>query len=113
MPDGKYVYVTHLVPDPGSVSVIDTATNTVVAAISVEGVPAAVAVTPDGKHVYVANGGSNTVSVIETASRRFQPLHDPQHSRRVPRAPLMGGQLLRFQFASDSARGHALGCLPS
>jgi YVTN family beta-propeller protein len=30
--------------------------------------PSGIAVTPDGAHVYVSNQGSNTVSVIDTAS---------------------------------------------
>jgi YVTN family beta-propeller protein len=51
-----------------TVSVIDTATNMVVATIPVGGGPAGVAVVPDGKHVYVTNGSSNTVSVVDTAT---------------------------------------------
>ena len=43
-----------------TVSVIDTATNTVVATIPVGIDPFGVAVTPDGKHAYVANGSSTT-----------------------------------------------------
>jgi len=62
------------VADFGSntVSVIDTATNTVLTGpgfpIPAGTSPVAVAVTPDGKHAYVANAGSNNVSVIATAS---------------------------------------------
>ncbi len=51
-----------------TVSVIATATNTVVATIPVGGTPTGVAVTPDGAKVYVANTSSGTVSVIDTAS---------------------------------------------
>ena len=47
---------------------IDTATNTVVATVTVGTNPFGVAITPDGKHAYVANDGSNNVSVIDTAS---------------------------------------------
>jgi YVTN family beta-propeller protein len=50
-----------------TVSVIDTATNTVIATVSVGGGPFGVAVTPDGSKVYVTNG-DNTVSVIATAT---------------------------------------------
>ncbi len=46
---------------------IDTASNTVVAMVPVGRFPSWVAITPDGKHAYVANQGSTTVSVIETA----------------------------------------------
>jgi YVTN family beta-propeller protein len=53
----------------GTVSVIDTATNTVVGLpIPVGKEPFGVDVTPDGKHAYVANRGSNNVSVIDTAT---------------------------------------------
>jgi YVTN family beta-propeller protein len=55
-----------------TVSVIDTATNTVIATIPAGGfVLTGVAVTPDGSKVYVANSGGgngNTVSVIDTAT---------------------------------------------
>ncbi len=47
---------------------IDTASNTVAATVAVGGGSFGVAVTPDGKHAYVANLGSGTVSVIDTAS---------------------------------------------
>jgi YVTN family beta-propeller protein len=54
----------------GTVSVIDTATTppSVVATVGMGNEPAGVAVTPDGKQVYVTNFNSNTVSVIDTAS---------------------------------------------
>ncbi len=67
-PDGNYAYVTNL--GSNTVSVIATATNTVVATIPDVSSPSGVAVTPDGKHAYVSNGGSNTVSVIATASNK-------------------------------------------
>src|SRR5215471_5713243 len=51
-----------------TVSVIDTATNTVTATIPVGSFPFGVAVIPDGSKVYVPNIGDNTVSVIGTAT---------------------------------------------
>ena len=45
---------------------INTATNTVAKTIQVGSSPSAVAVSPNGTRVYVANTGSNTVSVIDT-----------------------------------------------
>jgi YVTN family beta-propeller protein len=49
--------------------VIDTAANTVAAAtIPVGTSPRGVAITPDGKHAYVANVISNNVSVIDTSN---------------------------------------------
>jgi uncharacterized repeat protein (TIGR01451 family) len=58
------------VPNEGShtVSVIDTASNTVTATIPVGFGPRGAAVTPDGAFVYVANWISGTASVIDTAS---------------------------------------------
>ncbi len=49
-------------------SVIDTATGVVSATITVGNAPIGVTITPDGKHVYVANNGDGTVSVIDTAT---------------------------------------------
>jgi YVTN family beta-propeller protein len=51
----------------GTVSVIDTASNTVVKTIEVEGAEA-VAVTPDGDHVYVTQRFPSGVTVIDTAT---------------------------------------------
>jgi YVTN family beta-propeller protein len=66
-PDGTHAYVTDY--GSASVSVIATATNTVVGTpIPVGNLPGGVAVTPDGTQVYVANVYSGTVSVIATAS---------------------------------------------
>ena len=59
-------YVTNSGSD--TVSVVDTATNLVVAIIPVGDWPRALAVTPDGSRVYVVNTQSGTVSVINTAS---------------------------------------------
>ena len=61
-PDGKHAYVanngTGLVgtgSESNTVSVIDTAKGVVSDTITVGNGPVGVAVTPDGKHVYVAN----------------------------------------------------------
>jgi YVTN family beta-propeller protein len=59
-------YVTN--SNDNTVSVIDAATNTVVATIPVGNQPDQVAVTPDGAHAYVTNFFDSTVSVIATAS---------------------------------------------
>ena len=47
---------------------IATASNTVVATVTIGTNPEIVAITPDGSYAYVANQGSNTASVIATAS---------------------------------------------
>jgi YVTN family beta-propeller protein len=55
--------------EAGTVTVIDTATNTVVATVPVGVGPFGVAATPDGRRVYVTNsGGPYSVSVIDTAT---------------------------------------------
>ena len=66
-PDGSKVYVAN--NGAGTVSVISTATDTVLGpAITVGSSPVGVGVTLDGSKVYVANEGSNSVSVIATAT---------------------------------------------
>ncbi|HEX3430217.1 MAG TPA: YncE family protein [Rhizomicrobium sp.] len=52
----------------GTVSVIDTSTNTVTATIPGFNFPSGVAATPDGRKVYVVNEAGNSVSVVETSS---------------------------------------------
>jgi YVTN family beta-propeller protein len=58
-----FTYVTSLADD--TVSVLDTATNTVSTIPLPHAGPWGVALAPDGKRAYVANSGSNTVSVID------------------------------------------------
>jgi YVTN family beta-propeller protein len=66
-PDGTRAYVTISFPN-NFVSVIDTATNTVVATIPVGVAPNGIAITPDGTRAYVTDNGSDTVSVIDTTN---------------------------------------------
>lgn len=61
-------YITNT--SAGTVSVIDTATNTVTATIAVGGTDTGVAVSPDGSKVYIGSFDTNTVSVIATATNR-------------------------------------------
>jgi len=64
-PAGTRVYVAN---DNGdTVSVINTADNTVTATVAVGGWPCAIAVNPAGTRVYVANSDDDTISVIDTA----------------------------------------------
>jgi YVTN family beta-propeller protein len=55
-------------PDDDSVSVINTATNTVLRKISVGDEPQSVAVDPNNTFAYVANAASNNVTVIRITS---------------------------------------------
>ncbi|MBI3990295.1 MAG: hypothetical protein HY347_11850, partial [candidate division NC10 bacterium] len=68
-----FAYVANFDQDnlsSGTVSVIDTATNTVTDTVAVGGRPDGLAAHPDGTKVYVANHyeGSNSISVIDTAT---------------------------------------------
>jgi YVTN family beta-propeller protein len=69
-PDGSKVYVTDSFALFHSVSVIDSATNTVIATTGdrIAGGAFGVAVSPDGSKVYVTNGDSDTAEVIDTAT---------------------------------------------
>jgi len=88
-PDNRYVYVpyeTQLGAEgnyraPGFVAVIDTTTNTIVSRIPVGNRPTGIAVSPNGRQLYVVNeyepvvhgpgqeSSYGTVSVIDTSSR--------------------------------------------
>ena len=72
-----FVYVTSSPPGSGSqilrdtVKVIDTATSTVVASISIDGVAKGLAVTADGKRAYVTitqGFSTGSVSVLDAAT---------------------------------------------
>jgi len=92
-PDGSKVYVTNGAP-LNTVSVIDTATNTVSATIPVGADPSGVAVTPDGSKVYVGNFGSNTVSVIDTATNTVSatiPVGSAPNHVSIQRDPRFAG----------------------
>jgi YVTN family beta-propeller protein len=65
-----YVVNTGTPSGNGSVSVIDTTSNTIVATIPVHKLPSAIDVDSAGHRAYVANSGSNTVSVIDLDRRR-------------------------------------------
>ena len=71
-PDGTRAYVTNF--SSGTVSVIDTASNTEIATVPVGVNPIGVAVHPSGAWVYVANSGldpvlpNHVISVISTAT---------------------------------------------
>jgi len=64
-PGGTRVLVANR--SDNTVSVINTATNTVIATIPVGSLPSEVAVTPGGTRAYVTNEGSGNVSVINVA----------------------------------------------
>lgn len=61
-----FAYVSNI--SGNNVSVVNTATNTVVSFVSVPAGPTGLAVMPDGSAVYVASQSMNNVSVINTSS---------------------------------------------
>ncbi|WP_328691666.1 IPT/TIG domain-containing protein [Streptomyces caniferus] len=65
-PDGRHVYVTNF--GTSSISVIDTATRTVITTIAVTNGPWEIVITPDGLRAYVACFGTDSVAVIDTAT---------------------------------------------
>jgi YVTN family beta-propeller protein len=65
-PTNHSVYVTQ--PDLNTVSVIDAATNDVVATIPVRQRPLGIAVDPRSRRVHVADSGFKTVSVIDIST---------------------------------------------
>jgi YVTN family beta-propeller protein len=90
-PDGKSSYVTSITcgrllcsgpsnpPQLASVEVIDTASNSLTATITIGNLPTAqtpgvllsgIAISPDGTHAYVSNGEGNQIWAIDTASNQ-------------------------------------------
>jgi YVTN family beta-propeller protein len=65
-PDRATAYVPNF--DNDTVSVIDTASNTVTATIVVAGSPNGVVASPDGNFVYVTAYNASNVRVIDTGS---------------------------------------------
>lgn len=66
-PDGAFIYVANYVdgnPGTGTMSVIRTSDNTVVATIPGFSGPFDIAITPNGKRAYVTNFGSNNFSPV-------------------------------------------------
>jgi YVTN family beta-propeller protein len=93
--DGAYVYVTNLLSN--SVSVVSTATNTVVNTIAVGTRPIAIAITSNGTSAYVPNDGDNTVSVINIATNAVAATIPVQNSPRGVATTQMG----RYVYVSN------------
>ena len=99
-PDGSKVYVGDEIPFVGgTVSVIDTVTNTVIATIPVGLIPEGVAVTPDGSKVYVTSIETNTVSVVDTATNTVSAtIHIP------PLNPVIGATPSSVAVTPDGSK---------
>ena len=70
-PNGRTAWVTAEIS--GSVCAVDARRHELIECVEIEkgaGKPVGVAVSPDSKRVYVANGGTNAVVVLDAATRR-------------------------------------------
>ncbi|MBI3890262.1 MAG: beta-propeller fold lactonase family protein, partial [Candidatus Wallbacteria bacterium] len=66
-PNGRSVYVTNRAS--GTVSVIDSASRTVLRTLAVGTEPCGIAVSPNGTRAYVANAMSNSISVLDLSAK--------------------------------------------
>ena len=93
----QFAYVTNSQSD--SVSVIDTATHTVIATVTGIGRPIGVAVTPNGSCVYVTDTENYVVTVIDAATNTW-----------LANIPSGKGS---HSVAADSSTGHVFVPVPS
>ena len=98
-PDGSFVYVAN---QNGTVSVIQTSDNTVVATVDVGSEPFGVAVTPDGSHAYVTNSDDGTVSVIQTSDNTVVDTVDVGNSPTGIAANMEGTMVFVANTGSDT-----------
>jgi len=71
-----YAYVTNVNASDGSITVIDTATLSVVSTVRFNNTPSTpnfVAITPDGAHAYITNSYHNNVLVVDTSLALTDP----------------------------------------
>jgi len=99
--DGKYVYVL----GNEAVFVVSTKSNTVVATVSDLGYPSDLALSPDGKYVYVTEAGRDVVSAINTSTYCVDFSVDAGRSPRVVVVSPDGGCL----YVSNSYTGSSDG----
>ncbi|HWX43546.1 MAG TPA: YncE family protein, partial [Blastocatellia bacterium] len=66
-------YVVSGTPAAGAVTPVNTVTNTAGSPIAIGGGAQSIAVTPNGKTVYVPKGVLNTVTPIRTATNTVRP----------------------------------------
>lgn len=69
-PDGREVWTSQMTM-PGSVLVLDVGTLQTRHRIAVDDMPAEVTFSPDGRYAFVANSMSESVTVIEAATKRI------------------------------------------
>ena len=109
-PDGTRAYVANL--NSRSISIIDTATYTVLANVDVAVSATAVAVSPDGSKLYVTDGGGDTVTVLGLANRAPVVTAPPTVGTAAPDTGAVDGNLnvsdidtLTYTLTTPPAKG--------
>ncbi len=107
-PGARFLYIANRGSRDGgpgnTVSVIDTATNTLAATVTVDSGPSGIGITPNGAFVYVANQFAGTVAVIDTN----KALTDPSHSviKTIP----VGDEPVPVAITPDGRFAYVSGC---
>lgn len=122
-PDGKRAYVAN--QGSGTVSVIDTAKDTVMATVATGAGATGVGLTPDGSRAYVGNVAAGTVSVIDTETNSviktiavgtgpLAAIVTPDGGR-VYVTDFLGGRVFVIDSATNTVAGPsiAVGVLPT
>jgi YVTN family beta-propeller protein len=91
------------IANDGSVSIVDLKTGREISHVVVGLHPSGMAVTPDGKHVVVANASSDTLSVIDTGSRKVFETISTKPAERLP----FGSAPNAVVFSADGRRLYA------
>ena len=107
-PDGTRAYVANF--GSNIVSIINTATNTVVGTIAVGTGPTGVVITPDGTVAYVTNTADNTVSVINIATNAVVATLPVGLNPLVPGICSNGNALLAAGLTFTANTSGALSC---
>src|SRR5207247_818390 len=99
-PDGRRVFVVH--QSSGDVAVIDTATDSLIRNVAIDGMQSKdVLATPDGRFVYAANYSSSEVSVIDTTTYLVRNIATPAGPRRLAITPA-GDRIFASDFLGNS-----------
>jgi YVTN family beta-propeller protein len=91
------------IANDGSVSVVDLKNGREISQVLVGLHPSGMAVTPDGKHVVVANASSDTLSVIDTGSHKVIESISTKPAERLP----FGSAPNAVVFSKDGRRLYA------
>jgi YVTN family beta-propeller protein len=91
------------IANDGSVSIVDLKNGREISQVGVGLHPSGMAVTPNGKHVVVANASSDTLSVIDTSSHKLVEAISTKPAERLP----FGSAPNAVVFSTDGSRLYA------